>query len=99
MKYICMFLPALIASSQEIKKNDQAYKKIVCYAKYCLYINFIMLFILMILGKGREHFDNLLTVQYYLLYLMVGILLGNYLPKIIKFFNSNFSIKIRRIKK
>lgn len=96
MRFICLFFPALIAMQGEVKKEDDNLKKISVFCKYCLYINFIMILILMALKKSLIHFDDLRTVHYYALYLLVGILCSKFLPKVLEFCKNNFNIEVRR---
>lgn len=96
MKYICLLLPAFLAADYEIDEKDSFYKKLVIYSKYCVYINFIMSLVLIILGKATVYFDNLLTIKFYTIYLLVGIVTAKVLPRTIEFCKKNFSIKIRR---
>lgn len=96
MKFICLFFPAVIAASNEIKSNDDNLVKLKVYCKYCLYINFIMTVFLILIGKKDDLFQNLCTVKFYCIYLLIGIVLSYVLPKILNFCKDNMSIKIKR---
>ncbi len=97
MRLICLFFPALIAMNSEVDEKDDIIKKLAVFAKYCIYINLIMLLILIVIGRSDVHFEDLLTVKFYFVYLLVGIISAKVLPKIIAFAKKNFNINIRRI--
>lgn len=96
MKFICLFFPAVIAASKEVKSNDDNLVKLKVYCKYCLYINFIMTVFLILIGRSEVLFQNLCTVKFYCIYLLIGIILSNILPNILKFCSDNINIKISR---
>lgn len=96
MKFICLFFPALLASYGEIKSSNNNLLKFKVYCEYCLYINFIMLVFLIIIGKSSVHFEDLRTVRFYVIYFLGSIILAKVLPSVIKFCKANFKFKIRR---
>lgn len=99
MKFICLFFPALLATSEGVKKKDDILKIILLFSKYCLYINFIMILVLVVIGEATSYFDSYTSVRFYALYLLVGIVSAKVLPKVLEFCRNNFKIKIRRITK
>lgn len=100
MEFICVFLPALLAAGKEINfKKDDNFKMLVIYSKYCLCINFILLLILNIIGKSNSPFTGWHTVLFYTFYMIISLVLAEFLPKTFEFIRKNFDIKIRRINK
>jgi len=96
MRFICLFVPAILACKQELKDKEDVFEKVVVYSKYLVYINFIMLLFLFIINKGSLHFEDLKTVQFYIVYLFGSFVLAQVLPKMILYCRENFSIKIKR---
>ena len=96
MRFICLFLPALFAAKYEIKENDDLYKKMIIYSKYCILINFVMLIGLIIVGRGTTHFEDMCTVNYYVLYLVLSCVLSFFMPRIIVYCSDNFKFSIKR---
>ena len=96
MRFICMFLPALFAANYEIKGNEDNYKKILIYSKYCIIINFIILIGLVIAKRGSIHFEDMRTVNFYVLYLLLSCILAFFVPRVVVFCKDNFSFSIKR---
>ena len=96
MRFICLFLPALFAAKYEIKENDDLYKKITVYSKYCILINFVMLLLLLVMGRGTTHFEDMCTVNYYVLYLVFSNILAFFIPRILVYCSNNFKFNIKR---
>ena len=96
MKFICLFFPAVLAASNEVKSNDDNLVKLKIYCKYCLYINFIMTVFLVLIGKSEVLFQNLCTVKFYCIYLLIGMVLSYILPRVLKYINDNIKVKISR---
>ena len=96
MKYICYFLPALLAADKEVTDKKNYYQTLVIYSKYCIYINGLTLLFLIILKKSKDSVEGYHTVLYYLIYLILGITLSIILPRVLNYCRKNFSIKIKR---
>ena len=96
MRFICMFLPALFAANYELKGNEDNYKKLLIYSKYCIIINFIVLISLIIVGRGNIHFDDMRTVSFYVLYLLLSCVLAFFIPRVVVFCKDNFNVSIKR---
>ena len=96
MRFICLFLPAVLAVKQETTEKDNYYRIAVVYSKYCLIINFIMLLLLLFMGRGRIHFDDMRTVNYYILYIFFSFILAQLLPKVFAYCKKNIKIRVKR---
>ena len=96
MRFLCIFVPSVLAAKQELKGKEDVFEEIVVYSKYLVYINFIMLLFLFMINKGAIHFEEMCTVRYYLLYLFGSFVLAQILPKMIIYCRENFNIKIKR---
>ncbi len=96
MRFICMFLPALFAANYELKGNEDNLKKLLVYSKYCIIINFIILIGLIIVGRGSIHFEDMRTVNFYVLYILLSCILSFFIPRVVVFCKDNFNISIKR---
>ncbi len=96
MRFICLFLPAVFAANYELKGNEDNFKKLLVYSRYCIIINFILLIALVIAGRGSTHFEDMCTVNYYILYLFLSCVLAFFIPRIVEYCRNNFSFKMKR---
>ena len=96
MRIVCLFLPAFLATEKELKGKENLFYKMVVYSKYCVMINLLMLLILLLLGKGSLHFNDLCTVQYYVFYLFISFVIAEILPSILLYCRKNIKISIKR---
>ena len=98
MKFISLFLPAVIAANYELNGKEDWFQRIVVYSKYCIYINLLMLLFIIVTGRGSTHFDDMVTVHYYVFYLVVSFLLALILPRVVVYCRKNINISIKRNK-
>lgn len=98
MKFICLFLPAVLASKYELDGNEKLYDKVVIYSKYCIYINFLMLTLLFLVKRGSFVFDDMGAVRFYLAYLFGSFVLSYVVPRMVVYCKKNFKINIKRNK-
>lgn len=101
IEFVCIFFPAFFSLRQVIDEKDEhnLYKLIFNYVKYTIYINLVVLVFLLITKEPWIRFnEDMFSIKMTFIYLIISVVVANYLPKVIDNIKSNVRISIKRKK-
>lgn len=97
MLFICLFLPAVIATLIDAKINNvnDRYKLISNYLVYCFIINYMTNAVLWVVGTNKfvAYSENLFTYDFSMKYMTLTLFGANVLPFILKILIKNVKIE------